>query len=45
MVDYINTMITAIFTGLGVAIGTEVHVYLKERRQNILKLRREFGLK
>ena len=43
--DYISITLNAVFTGLGVAIGQEVHTYLKEKRASIAKIRREFGLK
>jgi hypothetical protein len=42
--DYIAIMINAVFTGLGVAIGQEVHGVLKKRRAEIIKLKKEFGI-
>jgi hypothetical protein len=42
--DYISVTINAVFTGLGVAFGNEIHAYFKERRAKIKEVyNRQFG--
>lgn len=42
--DYISITLNAVFTGLGVAFGNELHTFFKERRAKLKEVyARQFG--